>query len=138
MNISAALRSVLVADPAVASLVSTYRGEPAVFTSRPVPRDAARPFVVCYGGADEHADEIGGRLGIDAQREILVVVDNTGSALPLSDLAGAVRKALHRQAVTIPGARVAIRPYCLGSRDAPTDETLAGVLMTFRTVAMEE
>lgn len=136
MDVSTALHSELSGDGSLTALLATYKSAAAIFTSWPVPADAARPYVVSAGNvSDTHADELSGTLGRDFVRDV-TIVDDAANGNAVETIAEAVRAALHRKRLTITGAR-ARRVICIGGSVAPTDPTLVGRILSFRIVAME-
>lgn len=129
MNLRAALYSRLVSASSVTANLAAYGAGPAIFTARPVPADAARPYLALSIVADPSEDVL-----TTARRRVLVdvqcVSDFTGSMLAPDALAEAVRDALHQARLTIAGGHH-IETRCIGATEAPTDATLAGVTLTF-------
>lgn len=129
MNIRAALYAKLAAASSVTSKLAPYVSGPAIFTARPVPQNAARPYLALSLVADPSEDVLT-TVRRRAVFDVTCVADFTGSMKALDELAEAVRAALHQQRLTIAG-RHHIETRCLGSAEAPTDATLAGVTLTF-------
>lgn len=129
MNIRSALYSKLAGTSAVTTKLAAYGSGPAIFTARPVPSNAARPYLALSLLSDPTEDA----LNSDRRRAIFdvqCVSDFTGSVSAPDALAEAVRDALHQQQLTISGGHH-IETRCIGAVDAPTDATLTGVVLTF-------
>lgn len=128
MNLRAALYTALAGASAVTSKIATYGGSPAIFTARPVPADASRPYLAISMVADPSENII-----TDARRravyDIAAVLDYTGSAAATDALSEAIRSALHRQPLAISGAHH-IETRVIGVAEAQTDATLTGVVLT--------
>jgi hypothetical protein len=142
MDITQAIYNKLTADAALVGLIANYPsgspGNPAIFTSWPVPPDAGRPYVFTRGEVTaRHFDELASNLGLDVQRDVSVIADNTGSDANVEAIARRVRAVLHRQPLTIPNGSHVMTQCTNGPVPAETDDTLTGRQLTFRIVAME-
>lgn len=129
MDIAAAIYSALVGSSTITTKVATYGAGRAVFTSRPVPRDTARPFLVVESESEVTADALNAER-IEATVSVLAIADNTGSETAILALAAAVKALLHREPLTISGGSH-ISTWHVSTTRAPTDETLVGRLLTF-------
>ena len=128
MNIRAALYSALAAASPVTSKLATYGSAPAIFTARPVPADAARPYLALSMVADPSEDVLNATRR-RAVYDVAAVLDYTGSTAATDLLAEAIRTALHQQRLTISSAHN-IETRIIGATEAATDATLTGVTFT--------
>lgn len=129
LNLTAAVEARLKADIPLAALLAQYQGDPAIFTSWPVPADAERPYVVTAGhvaDVDNDADGISLRTIV---RDVACYGDNRGSAKEIEEIAEAVRSALHGQIFTIDGGHLLVC-RCAGPIVAPTDDRVIGRIVT--------
>jgi len=129
VNIRAALYAALSAASPVTSKLSAYGGGPAIFTARPVPQDAARPYIALSMVSDAD-DSVLNAIRERRTFDVVCVLDFTGSMAAADSLASAVKTALRRQPLTIGGGHH-VETRFLGSTEAPTDATLTGVLLSF-------
>lgn len=128
MNIRAALYTKLAAASSVTSKLAAYGGAPAIFTARPVPADAPRPYLALSMVADPSEDVLNATRR-RAVYDVAVVLDYTGSTAATDLLAEAIRTALHQQRLTIGGAQN-IETRIVGAAEAATDTTLTGITLT--------
>lgn len=133
MNIRAALYSTLAAASAVTTKIATYSGAPAIFTARPVPADAARPYLAVAMVADPSEDALNATRR-RALYDVACVLNYTGSTAATDALAEAVRAALHQKRLTISGGRN-IETRVIGAAEAATDATLTGITLTIEVRA---
>lgn len=101
--LTAAIYDVLVADATLSVLLASYGGQPAVFTTDPVPGDAVRPYVVTAGDISQAAADTKTSRGREIRRDVRCYDDATGSAIRVEAIAERVRLLLHRQIMAIPG-----------------------------------
>jgi len=101
--LTAAIYNVLASDAALAALLSDYGGQPAVFTTDPVPGDAPLPYVMTAGEAVQAPWDTKTTRGRDLWRDIHCYTAASGSAVNVEAIAERVRALLHRQAMAIDG-----------------------------------
>ena len=128
MNIRAALYTALAGASVIESKLATYGGAPAIFTARPVPADAPRPYLALSMVADPSEDALNATRR-RAIYDVSAVLDYTGSTLATDQLAEAIRTTLHQKRLTISGAHN-IETRIIGATEAATDATLTGVTLT--------
>lgn len=109
-NLAVPLRTAIVGDSGITSLLGTWNSEPAVFTRRPVPENATYPMVVVspdIGVADE--DYLVEKMPV-IDRDISIYGSNETPAQyrVVEVLAYALRELFHRNrlAITVAGWRV--------------------------------
>jgi len=124
-DLAAPLRAAILADSGIASQLPTFKSAPAVFTRRPVPKEAPYPMIVISpditnidnGGLDN--------TQLVIQRDVTVYGQNEEAAdyRLVETLAWALRDLFHqeRNAITVTGWCVASLS-CAGPRIAPTDD----------------
>ncbi len=97
------VRAAAVANGTLTALLSTYRGEPAIFTGE-VPDDAALPYLLI-----QHVTQIPGRVdvknsaGRQPSIDIHCYTENTGSSILVEDIAEQVYLTYHRQSIAVTG-----------------------------------
>lgn len=101
--ITGAIYDVLADDATLAGLLSTYGGEPAVFTTDPAPGDAELPYIVTAGEVSQAPFDTKTTRGRDIMRDVRCYADASGSAVDVEAIAERVRALLHRQPLVIPG-----------------------------------
>jgi len=90
-------------DPTLAGLLATYGGQPAVFTTDPVPGDAPLPYVVTAGEVSQAPFDTKTTLGRTIMRDVRCFAAADGSAVTIEAIVERVRALFHRQALVIPG-----------------------------------
>ena len=101
--ISQAIYDLLVNDATLVGLLSTYGGNPAVFTSDPAPGDATLPYIVTAGEVSHAPFDTKTTLGRRFLRDVRCYADADGSAVDVEEIAERVRALLHRQELTVSG-----------------------------------
>ena len=95
-------------DPALVAMISTYRGEPAVFTTDPAPGDAVMPLIVTAGEVTQTPWDTKDTRGRQIYRDVRCYTAADGSAMLVEAMAERVRALLHRYELTIAGYRVIV------------------------------
>lgn len=101
--ITAAIYDVLADDATLTALLSTYGGQPAVFTIDPAPGDASLPYIVTAGDVVQMAFDTKTTRGREIWRDVRCYAAASGSAVTIEAIAERVRALLHRQELTITG-----------------------------------
>lgn len=96
-----ALYNVLAGDATLTALLATYGGNPAIFTTEPVPGDAEMPYIISAGAVAQESNDTKTGQGRIVTRDIRCYSGVTGSAETVEDIAERARALLHRQALTI-------------------------------------
>lgn len=135
MNISQAVYSLLAADTTLTALLATYGGAPAIFTSRPVPPDALRPYVVAAGNVSAVPFDTLDKRGREITRDVFAFANETGSAAAIEAIADALYNALDNASLALAGGHVVRCHVVAGPAEAPTDSSLVGRYVTIRIVA---
>jgi len=95
-------------DPALAGLLATYRGGPAVFTTDPAPGDAGMPLVVTAGEVTQTPWDTKSTRGRQIYRDVRCYTDADGSAVLVEAMAERVQALLHRYELSIAGYNVIV------------------------------
>jgi hypothetical protein len=90
-------------DGTLAVMVSTYEGEPAVFTVDPAPGDAVLPYIVTAGNMAASPKDTKTTLGREFWRDVRCYDEASGSAVRVEAMVERVRQLFHRQRLAIPG-----------------------------------
>jgi hypothetical protein len=133
--ITEALYDTLSADVTLTSLLSTYEGEPAIFTTDPAPGDATLPYIVTAGEAVQTGFDTKNSRGRELWRDVRCYAAANRSAVTVESIAERVRALLHRQAIMIDGFI-----WLLGDCSGPVvaDESDAyGRIVTVRLIVEE-
>lgn len=101
--ITAAIYNKLAGDATLTAMLSTYGGNPAIFTMDPAPGDATLPYIVSAGEASQAPFDTKTSRGRDLIRDVRCYADADGSAITIEAIAERVRALLHRQSLTIAG-----------------------------------
>ena len=135
MDLTAALYDLLTGDAELVALLSTYQGEPAVFTTDPAPEDAALPFVVSAGQVADSAFDTKTTRGRDVRRDVRCYAPVDGSAVTVEAIAERVRELLHRHQLAVSGMETWIAETS-GPIVADEDDAY-GRIVSVRLVMME-
>jgi hypothetical protein len=134
--LTTAIYNVLVNDSALAAMLSTYNGAPAVISADPVPQDVARPYVVIDGAL--HDEPWGGKVeevsGREIHLDIRMYVDWSGSSKLVEDIAARVRVLLHMVRIAVAGYATIIARCIAGPLKVPTSPLIEGRMLTFQWV----
>ena len=101
MSVTEAIYDVLAGDATLTTLLTTYGGEPAIFTTDPAPGDAELPYIVSAGEVAQTSWDTKTTRGRVAIRDVRCYTDATGSAVVVETIAERVRALLHRQELAI-------------------------------------
>ena len=94
------LHELLAGDTILTGLLSTYEGEPAIFTVDPAPNDATLPYIVAAGSPVSTPYDTKTTLGREIWRDIRCYTEANGTAITVEAIAERVRELLHRQELT--------------------------------------
>lgn len=132
--ISKALYDRLTGDTTLAAFLAQYAGAPAVFTARPVPSDAAMPYLiisppVTVGRTGTWASSEASR---DEDVDLALFAARTGDDDPITDAAERVAALLGAVVIPVEGwARASVR-VVNGPLDLPADTDSDGRLVSIR------
>lgn len=101
--VTQALYNRMAADAALIALISSYGGNPAVFTTDPAPGAATLPYVVTAGAAARAPFDTKTTYGVDLRRDIRCYADASGSAAVVDAIAERVYWLFHRQPLVVAG-----------------------------------
>lgn len=99
--ITAAVYDVLSGDATLTALLSTYEGEPGIFTARKVPEEASLPYIVTTGSVAVTTFDTKTTRGRMITRDVRCYAPAGGSAETVETIAERVRTLLHRQSIAI-------------------------------------
>lgn len=103
MNVTPAIYALLADDATLASLLATYAGLPAVFTTDPAPGNAELPYIVTAGAVSDVPFDTKDKVGRQIMRDVRCYAAATGSTAVVEAMAERVRELLHRQQVAVDG-----------------------------------
>lgn len=126
----------LASDATLIGLISTYEGNPAIFTTDPTPGDADLPFIVTAGEITQTPFDTKDCRGRDAIRDVRIYDNPDGSSITIEAIAERVRLLLHRQPLTISDFSW-IMSDCTGPIVADENDAY-GRIISIRVVAMED
>lgn len=124
----------------VTSVVSTYRGQPSIFSrtgERAVPSDAAGIWVVINAPLAAPSFDTKTSDGKEVTVDIAVYGDDTGDPAPVDDLAEIIRLLLHRRPVQVVGYVVLISK-AIGPIEAPVEDSVYGRIVTVQLTLIKE
>jgi hypothetical protein len=101
MNLTETFHDRMAGDPALAAMLATYEGAPAVFTADPVPGDALLPYIVSAGEVVDTPFDTKTTRGRTVWRDVRCYDNASGSAAVVELMAERVRALFHRQALSI-------------------------------------
>ncbi len=101
--LTASIYNRLAGDVTLTALLSTYNGEPAIFTIDPAPGDAALPYIVTAGEASQAPWDTKLTRGRSLVRDVRFYADADGSVILIESMVERGRALLHRQPLTIAG-----------------------------------
>ena len=99
--VTEAIYDVLAGDATLVALLSTYGGEPAIFTTDPAPGDAELPYIVSAGEVAQTPWDTKTTRGRVAVRDVRCYTEASGSAVVVEAIAERARVLLHRQTLAI-------------------------------------
>lgn len=130
-----ALYDKLADDGTLTDLLSTYHGEPAIFTTEPAPGDAEMPYIVTAGEVAQEPFDTKTTEGRIPTRDVRCYAPAGGSAITVEEIAGRVRALLHRQAMSIDGYTW-VMSECSGPI-AADEQDAYGRIVTVRMIVEE-
>lgn len=139
MDIAPNIYAAVMGNSAITSLLSTWDGDPAVFTRRPLPGDATYPLVaispdVAYTDQDFLAS------GLDVViRDVFVFGHQPDDFRDVEKAAHLIRKLFHRQNQALGSSDIhVVSVTASGPRIAPSDDAaIVGRVVTL-TIRMQE
>lgn len=134
-EINRAIHTTIQDDATIISLVSTYAERAAVFGFRPVPGNAAPPYIAMGDVlAVNDAGTKNGNAAVEVFQDVYCFDDSDGSAETVRRISDRLRLLFNRQTITISGMTNYLTAVD-GPQVAPTDEKLYGRVLTIRLVA---
>jgi hypothetical protein len=133
-EITKALYDRLSGDATLAAMLSTYGGTAAVFSTHPIPDDAALPYVTITSLAEAPFDTKNSR-GRDVSYDVGCYAEDLGSAVLVEQIKERVRTLLHRYKLTITNFATRIAEVS-GTLQADEDGVF-GRIVTIRLIVEE-
>lgn len=99
--LTAAVYDRMANDATLTGLISTYKGEPAIFTIDPVPGDATLPYIVTAGEIAQAPFDTKTTRGRRPFRDVRCYASADGSAVTVEAMAERVRALFHRYELTV-------------------------------------
>ena len=99
--VTEAIYDALAGDGTLTALLTTYGGEPAIFTTDPAPGDAELPYIVSAGEVAQTPFDTKTTRGRAVVRDVRCYTEASGSAVAVEAIAERVRALLHRQTLAI-------------------------------------
>jgi hypothetical protein len=125
-------------DSELAGLLSTYGGEPAIFSVDPAPADAELPFVVSAGAFAQIPFDTKTGEGRQLWRDVRCYDEEKGSTLAIDAIAERIRTLLHRYALPVTGWGTLLADVTGPAMAADDNERVVGRIVTLRLVLQEE
>ncbi len=122
-----AIHDVLADDVTLAAMLSTYEGEPAVFTTDPAPGDAVLPYIVTAGEVVANPADTKTTLGRELWRDVRCYTEASGDEDIVEAMAERVRALLHRKTLEIDGF-VWIWALCTGPIAADEEDAYGRIV----------
>ena len=132
LDLGPAIRTAILADATIVALLSTYLGEAAVFTRRPVPTGTTYPLVVISDDVSvTDRDALVSRRPV-VIRDVLVYGNKPAQYRVVEQIAYLLRELFHRQKGSLTNADYdIIEVQVFGPRTAPTsDDEIIGRLVS--------
>lgn len=101
--LTSAIYDRLAGDSILTGYLSTYKGNPAIFTIDPAPGDAELPYIITAGEVSQSPWDTKTTRGRDLIRDVRCYTKEDGSAVLIEAIAERVRVLLHRQSLSIDG-----------------------------------
>ena len=131
-----ALYDRMAGDGDLVALLSSYQGEPAVFTARPAPGAARLPYIVADTLVSDAPRDTKQTRGRDIRRDINYYAEATGESSEVDAIAERVRALFHRQSLEVEGFGVWMTE-CGGPVSADESDAYRRIV-TVRIVMTEE
>lgn len=134
--LTAAVYDRLVGDATLVGLLAGYKGEPAVFTTDPVPGDATLPYIVTAGEVAQSPFDTKTDRGRRAFRDVRCYASALdGSTVVVEAISERVRALFHRYELPVDGFGVLVAS-CNGPVVADEDDVY-GRILTVQFLLME-
>jgi hypothetical protein len=134
--VTEAMHARLANDGTLISLLAAHNGEPAVFTTEPVPGKAEMPYIVTAGEAASRPFDTKTSRGREIWRDVRCYAAASGSAERVEAMAERVYALLHRLPLAVEGFGVLLAE-CTGPIVADEDDAY-GRVVTVRMIMIEE
>lgn len=123
LDLAPAIRTALLAEPTIAGLLSEFQGEASIFTRRPVPKDAAVPFIsITEDISVTDADGLNSDRPV-VIRDIIVYGNQKDDYRTVEQIAYSIRELFHRKKDSLISTDYFIIDIrANGPRSAPTSD----------------
>jgi len=128
----------LAGDTTLTDLLTTYFGQPAIFTVIPIPENAELPYIVTEGNISEIPFDTKVSAGREVFRDVRCYTEATGSSVEVELIAERVRTLFHQHALAIEGFENAFLCHANSIMVAPGEDGAYGRIVTIRFITMEE
>lgn len=126
--LTAAVYDRMAGDATLTGMLATYKGEPAVFTTDPVPGDATLPYIVTAGEVAQSPFDTKTSRGRRAFRDVRCYASaQDGSAIVVEAIAERVRALFHRYELTVTDFGVIVA-NCVGPIVADEQDAYGRIL----------
>jgi len=123
----------LAEDVALTTLLATYQGQPAIFTTQPAPGDATLPYIITAGNVAVVPFDTKTTQGRTFTRDVRCYAAASGSAATVEAIAERVRTLLHRSALIVEGFAW-VWAKCSGPIAADEQDTYARIITVTMTI----
>lgn len=131
-TLTGAIYARLADDAPIVAALRSYRGQPGIFSSRPVPEDAEVPYVLIEGAiAETPRDSLGGERHATRLIEVRLYAPATGGDKAVDVTAKRIRDSLHQAPLEIDDWIVQ-RAVAEGPVQIPATGRLIGRLIELR------
>lgn len=135
MNLTEAIQDRLSGDATLTGLLSTFYGEPSIFTTDPAPEGAELPYIVSAGEVAQRPRDTKTTRGREVWRDVRCYAPATGSAATVEQIAERVRALFHRHKLAVADHETWIAEA--SGPSAADEEDCYGRIVTVRLVMME-
>jgi hypothetical protein len=95
-QLTKAIYQVMIHDSTLASMLTTFHGVPAVFTTMPMPEGHQKPCIVTEGSVRDAVRDSKTTIGHDILRDIRCYTDETGDQDLVEDIGLTVKELFHK------------------------------------------
>lgn len=130
MSVAAGIRNRLLESSELVNFLGTYNGQPAIFTTDPMPDDFSEdaPFILLRGPIDSQNAGTFADPGCirDEQRDVMLITPASGTVVDIDHIAEVMRANLSEALLTVTGRRRARVRIIGGPRELPADSDAYG------------
>ena len=96
-----AIADKLIADSTLTTMLSSYKGQPAIFSVDPVPEGAELPYIIVGPIVDNSPKDTKNSQGRTVRIDVRCYAEETGSSALIESIGERIRTLLHRVSLTI-------------------------------------